>query len=945
MGLLKWILGGDNRRHIKKLRKTVDKINALEPKYAAMSDEELRGMTDVFKAKLDEGATLDDILCDAFAVVREASKRVTGLRHYDVQLMGGIVLHQGRIAEMKTGEGKTLTETLPAYLNALSGKGVHIVTVNDYLARRDAEWMGKIPRFLGMTVGVVYPNQSRQEKQKAYACDITYGTNNEFGFDYLRDNMVVYENQKMQRGHNFCIVDEVDSILIDEARTPLIISGKGKDSSSLYQSCQRFVRRLRASTNVDDEGKPLDPNEEPDGDYEIDKKKRAVSLTVNGIIRAENDFGISNLADAENSELNHYINNALRANYIMTKDRDYIVKDGEIIIVDEFTGRLMPGRRYSDGLHQAIEAKENVKIQSENMTLATITFQNYFRMYTKLSGMTGTAKTEETEFKGIYGLDVVVIPPNVPSRRVDETDKVFASIDAKLRAIVAEIEECWTRGQPVLVGTTSVAKSEEISKLLRKKKIQHNVLNAKNHEKEADIVAQAGRLFAVTIATNMAGRGTDILLGGNAEYLAKSRMKKEGIPDEVIEIASSHMTVNPEDKFPVPSAEREASGEEVLAAKEKYNALYKEFKAQTDEEKTKVEEVGGLRIVGTERHESRRIDNQLRGRAGRQGDIGSSVFFLSVDDEMIKLFGGERIKSIAQYIAGENDEPIVSRLLSAAIESAQKRLEGINYGKRLNVLEYDNVMNTQRKIIYEQRDKVLRGESVHDQIIKMMRDQCKKVVKAHTNPKLDWKEWDLDGLNTDIAKQLAIVPKGEKYFSESVLSALTVDELTEKLTDNVLARYEQVGDMAADANFNLAEFERNLFLRVIDGQWTAHIDDMDELRRNVMLYAYGQQDPVAVYKKEGFDMFNAMIDRMQERIVGNLTHISEIKRDEKVERRKQVGEEVNATAASDDGKTFTRTRETIIKGRIPSRNDPCPCGACWPDGRPKKYKECCGKDK
>ena len=945
MGLLKWILGGDNRRHIKKLRKTVDKINALEPKYAAMSDEELRGMTDVFKAKLDEGATLDDILCDAFAVVREASKRVTGLRHYDVQLMGGIVLHQGRIAEMKTGEGKTLTETLPAYLNALSGKGVHIVTVNDYLARRDAEWMGKIPRFLGMSVGVVYPNQSRQEKQKAYACDITYGTNNEFGFDYLRDNMVVYENQKMQRGHNFCIVDEVDSILIDEARTPLIISGKGKDSSSLYQSCQRFVRRLRASTNVDDEGKPLDPNEEPDGDYEIDKKKRAVSLTVNGIIRAENDFGISNLADAENSELNHYINNALRANYIMTKDRDYIVKDGEIIIVDEFTGRLMPGRRYSDGLHQAIEAKENVKIQSENMTLATITFQNYFRMYTKLSGMTGTAKTEETEFKGIYGLDVVVIPPNVPSRRVDETDKVFASIDAKLRAIVAEIEECWTRGQPVLVGTTSVAKSEEISKLLRKKKIQHNVLNAKNHEKEADIVAQAGRLFAVTIATNMAGRGTDILLGGNAEYLAKSRMKKEGIPDEVIEIASSHMTVNPEDKFPVPSAEREASGEEVLAAKEKYNALYKEFKAQTDEEKTKVEEVGGLRIVGTERHESRRIDNQLRGRAGRQGDIGSSVFFLSVDDEMIKLFGGERIKSIAQYIAGENDEPIVSRLLSAAIESAQKRLEGINYGKRLTVLEYANVMNTQRKIIYEQRDKVLRGESVHDQIIKMMRDQCKKVVKAHTNPKLDWKEWDLDGLNTDIAKQLAIVPKGEKYFSESVLSALTVDELTEKLTDNVLARYEQVGDMAADANFNLAEFERNLFLRVIDGQWTAHIDDMDELRRNVMLDAYGQQDPVAVYKKEGFDMFNAMIDRMQERIVGNLTHISEIKRDEKVERRKQVGEEVNATAASDDGKTFTRTRETIVKGRIPSRNDPCPCGACWPDGRPKKYKECCGKDK
>ena len=534
------------------------------------------------------------------------------------------------------------------------------------------------------------------------------------------------------------------------------------------------------------------------------------------------------------------------------------------------------------------------------MTLATITFQNYFRMYTKLSGMTGTAKTEETEFKGIYGLDVVVIPPNIPSRRVDETDKVFASVDAKLRAIVAEIEECWTRGQPVLVGTTSVAKSEELSKLLRKKKIPHNVLNAKNHEKEADIVAQAGRFGAVTIATNMAGRGTDILLGGNAEYLAKSKMKKDGVPDEIIEIASSHMTVNPEDRFPVPSAEREANGEEVLAARDTYNALYKEFKVETEKEKKDVEEVGGLRIVGTERHESRRIDNQLRGRAGRQGDIGSSVFFLSV--------------------------------------------EGVNYSKRLNVLEYDNVMNTQRKIIYEQRDKVLRGESVHDQITKMMTDQCKKVVKEHTNPKLDWKEWDLDGLNQAIAKELAIVQKGEKYFSESVLSALTVDELTEKLTENVLARYQQVGDMAAEANFNLPEFERNLFLRVIDGQWTAHIDDMDELRRNVMLYAYGQQDPVAVYKKEGYTMFNDMIGRIQERIVGNLTHISEIKRDEKVGRRTQVGEEVTATT-SGDGKTFTRTRDTIVKGKIPSRNDPCPCGACWPDGRPKKYKECCGKDK
>ena len=941
MGLIKWILGGDNRRHIRKLTKVVAKINALESVYAAMTDDELRGMTAKFRERLAAGEKLDALLPDAFAVVREASKRVTGLRHYDVQMMGGIVLHQGRISEMKTGEGKTLTETLPAYLNALTGKGVHIVTVNDYLAKRDAEWMGKIPRFLGMSVGVVYPNQPREEKKRAYACDITYGTNNEFGFDYLRDNMVVYESQKMQRGHNFCIVDEVDSILIDEARTPLIISGKGKDSSTLYQSCQRFVRRLRESTNVDEEGKPLDPNTEPDGDYEIDRKKRAISLTVNGIIRAERDFGIDNLADAENSELNHYINNALRANYIMKKDVDYIVKDGEIIIVDEFTGRLMPGRRYSDGLHQAIEAKENVKIQSENMTLATVTFQNYFRLYTKLSGMTGTAKTEETEFKGIYGLDVVVIPPNIPSRRVDETDKVFANIPAKLNAVVADIEECTRRGQPVLVGTTNVEKSEELSKMLRKKHIVHNVLNAKNHEKEADIVAQAGRFGAVTIATNMAGRGTDILLGGNAEYLARNRMKKDGTPDEIIELATSHMTINPDAVFAIPSAERNASGAEIIAARETYNALYKEFKVQTDKEKKEVEAVGGLRIIGTERHESRRIDNQLRGRAGRQGDPGSSIFYLSVDDEMIKLFGGEKIKRLAEYIAGENDEPIVSRMLSGAIEMAQKRLEGINYSRRLNVLEYDNVMNTQRKIIYEQRDKVLRGESVHDQILKMMNDQARAVVAKHTNPKTDWNEWDVEGLNRDIAQQLAIVPKGSVYFSEDDLKPLSSGEVADKLADAVLKRYAEICAQADEVNFNIAEFERNLFLRVIDNQWMGHIDEMDDLRRNVGLYAYGQQNPVLVYKKEGYEMFEAMTARIQEHIVGNLTHISEIKRDEKVQRRRQVMEETHATA--DDAK-FTESKETIVKSKLPSRNDPCPCGACWPDGTPKKYKDCCGKN-
>ncbi len=943
MGLIKWILGGDNRRHIKRLRKTVAKINELEPKFEAMTDDELKAMTPEFKSRLAKGETLDSLLPEAYAVVREASKRVIGLRHYDVQLMGGIVLHQGRIAEMKTGEGKTLTETLPAYLNALTGKGVHIVTVNDYLARRDAEWMGKIPKFLGMTVGVIYPDQPRESKKNAYSCDITYGTNNEFGFDYLRDNMVVYEEQKMQREHAFCIVDEVDSILIDEARTPLIISGKGKDSSSLYQSAQRFVRRLRASTNVDDEGKPLNPNEEPDGDYEVDKKKRAVSLTTNGIIRAEREFGIENLADAENSELNHFINNALRANYVMKRDVDYIVKDGEIVIVDEFTGRLMPGRRYSDGLHQSIEAKENVKIQGENMTLATITFQNFFRLYNKLSGMTGTAKTEETEFKGIYGLDVVVIPPNIPNHRVDETDKVFANEDAKLRAVVADIKECSDRGQPVLVGTTNVEKSEHLSKMLRKERIAHNVLNAKNHEREADIVAQAGRFGAVTIATNMAGRGTDILLGGNAEYLARGQMKKDGIPEEVIELAVSHMTISPEDEFRVREEDRMASGTEVLEAREKYNELFAQYKEQTDREKEEVKAVGGLRIIGTERHESRRIDNQLRGRSGRQGDIGSSVFYLSVDDEMIRLFGGERIKRLAEYISGEDEDPIESRLLSSAIEMAQKRLEGINYSRRLNVLEYDNVMNTQRKIIYDERNKVLRGESVHEQILKMIKDQVKKVISDHCNAKQDWNDWDIVGLNQDISKKLAIVPKGEVYFSDTVLSSLSFEELCDKLTENVLARYDEVCKQAEEAEFNIAEYERNLFLRVIDGQWTGHIDEMDDLRRNVGLYAYGQQDPILIYKKEGYEMFENMVARIQENIVATLTHISGIQRNEKVERRKQVAEETSAGAAT-DGKKFTPSKETIVKSKLPSRNDPCPCGACYEDGTPKKYKDCCGKN-
>ncbi len=948
MGLLKWISEGDNRRHIRNLKKTVDKINALEPRYQAMSDDELKDMTRQFRERLAAGETLDQLLPEAYAVVRETGKRVIGQRHYDVQLMGGIVLHQGRIAEMKTGEGKTLTETLPAYLNALAGNGVHIVTVNDYLAKRDAEWMGKIPRFLGMTVGVVYPHQERAEKQKAYQCDITYGTNNELGFDYLRDNMVVYENQRMQRGHAFCIVDEVDSILIDEARTPLIISGKGQDSSGLYLACQRFVRRLRASTNVDDEGKPLEPGEEPDGDYEIDLKKKAVSLTSNGIIRAETDFGLDNLADAENSELNHYINNALRANFIMKRDSDYIVKNDEVIIVDEFTGRQMPGRRYSDGLHQAIEAKENVRIQSENKTLATVTFQNYFRLYSKLSGMTGTAKTEETEFKGIYGLDVVVIPPNRPLARVDQTDYVFASVEAKLKAIIADIEECQGRGQPVLVGTTNVEKSEELSRRLRKLRIPHNVLNAKNHEKEADIVAQAGRFGAITIATNMAGRGTDILLGGNPNYLARQKMKTLGYADDMIELADSHVTIDPEGVYSIritTKVEGEdqtvpASGADVLAAREEYRKLYEEFKVETDAEKIEVEQVGGLRIIGTERHESRRIDNQLRGRAGRQGDIGSSRFYLSVDDEMIRVFGGERIKKLVEYISGEDETPIDSKMLTGAIEMAQKRLEGMNYSRRLNVLEYDNVMNVQRKIIYGERNNVLEGKSVHEKITDMMKRQCRTVMDAYVDPKKDWNDWDCDGLNRELAQKLVIVERGKQYFTEDVLSTLSPEELTDTLEKDVIGHYEGVCAQAEELGFNMAEFERSRFLQAIDQQWMDHIDDMSELRQNVGLYAYGQQDPVIVYKKEGFEMFEAMMQRIRDHLLAQLTHIVEIKVREPI-KRVQQGEEV--TAGSGDGKTFSATKETIVKAKTPQRNDPCPCGATWPDGTPKKYKDCCGK--
>jgi len=913
MGLISFIKGSDNRKHIKKLTALVDRIDSLADKYEAMSDEELKGMTAQFKRRLNENfETLDDILPDAFAVVREASGRVLGMKHYRVQLMGGIVLHQGRIAEMRTGEGKTLVSTLPAYLNALTGNGVHVVTVNDYLAKRDAEWMGKIHRFLGLTVGIAISGMDSEAKRAAYNCDITYATNNELGFDYLRDNMVLYKKDMVQRGLNYAIIDEVDSILIDEARTPLIISGRGGKSSEMYVTANRFARGLRASTNVDEEGKPL-PGEESNGDYEVDLKKKAINLTKSGIEKAERFFAVDNLSDVENSELNHYINNALKALYIMKRDSDYIVNDGEVIIVDEFTGRLMIGRRYSDGLHQAIEAKEGVRIQNENRTLATITFQNYFRLYTKLSGMTGTAKTEEDEFQGIYGLDVVIIPTNKPNARVDENDIVYTTVNGKLRAVIDDITECYQRGQPVLVGTTTVEKSEYLSNLLRKNKIVHTVLNAKNHEKEAEIVAQAGKKGAITIATNMAGRGTDIMLGGNAEYLAIKRMKDIGMDEKLVNAATSYF--NTDDK-------------DILSARETFRKYYDEYKVTVDAEKEEVIAVGGLRIIGTERHESRRIDNQLRGRAGRQGDMGSSVFYLSMEDDMLKLFGGDKMKRIAELFKADEDTPFEMGMLTRQIENAQKSLEGRNYSIRKQVLEYDNVMNTQRGIIYEERGKVLRGESVHEQIEQMMADAVENIIKTYTNPKVDWTEWDYVDMNKEVERKL--LPEEPEFFTEERLNTYSIDELEEQLGDAVKKYYAEKVRNAAELGVDMEEVERVVLLKIVDSKWMDHIDTMDVLRREIGLKAYGQQDPVVAYKREGFEMFDNMIINIHEETVGLLMHLN-------VERAPVKRESVNGgemIASSGGGKPVKAQPKTATNKEV-GRNDPCPCGSG------KKYKNCC----
>ena len=875
MGLISFFKNRDQRKSLKKLNKMASAVEALEPKYQAMTDSELRAQTGVLKERLKNGETLDDILYDAFAALREASWRVLGMKHFHVQIVGGICLFQGRIAEMKTGEGKTLVATLPSYLAALGGEGVHIVTVNDYLARRDAEWMGKVHKFMGLTVGVVVPGMDDERKREAYKADITYGTNNEFGFDYLRDNLKSDLKLMVQRELNFAIVDEVDSILIDEARTPLIISGRGEQSSDLYARVDRFVRTLTGG--FDDDLKEAEEAETHsrkrdklagerklalaearEWDYVIERKDKQVHLTEFGAEKAERYFGIESVADIANASLNHHIQQALKAHMLFHLNEEYIIrkdKEGndEVVIVDEFTGRLMEGRRYSDGLHQAIEAKEGVKIREENKTYATITFQNYFRLYKKLSGMTGTAKTEEGEFRTIYSLDVIEIPTNKPVIRKDEHDKVFSTEEGKKRAIVREIMERHEKGQPILVGTVSVDKSEEISRLLRRNGIQHNILNAKNHEREAEIVAQAGRYGAVTIATNMAGRGTDILLGGNPEYLAKKRLREEGVEHDIIELATSYADVE----------------EDVLAVRERYQKLYRDYKAKTDEEKEKVVAAGGLCIIGTERHESRRIDNQLRGRSGRQGDPGASIFFLSLEDDLMKRFGGERMKGIYEHSKMEEDESLESGLLSRLIEYAQKQIEGFNFSIRKNVLQYDDVMNKQRMIMYAERMKVLKGEDVHQQMLKYIPDYVKIVVGEAVNTDDIPAKWDENDLNLALGRRL--VPAGTNFVTREKLERWDYDTAIEQITKYTEKCYEEkIARILGETGVDFRQVERHILLRIVDSNWIDHIDAMDQLRKGIGLRSYAQTDPVIAYKQEGFAMFDEMVERIQERTISML---------------------------------------------------------------------------
>ena len=911
-GLLEKIFGTHSSHELKKIYPIADKVMALEDEYRKLTDEQLRGKTAEFKERYQNGEFLDKLLPEAFATMREASDRVLGMRHYRVQVIGGIVLHQGRIAEMKTGEGKTLMATLPAYLNALTGKGVHIVTVNDYLAKRDSEWMGKVYRYLGLSTGLVIHAVAPQDRKAMYEADITYGTNNEFGFDYLRDNMAIYMNQRVQRGHAFAIVDEVDSILIDEARTPLIISGQGEESTAMYQLADRFAQTLSALRVKEVDAK--EEQDDIDADYIIDEKARTATLTPKGQQRAEQYFHIDNLSDPENTTLMHHINQAIKARGVMQRDVDYVVRDGQIIIVDEFTGRLMFGRRYNEGLHQAIEAKEGVKVQNESKTLATITFQNFFRLYHKLSGMTGTALTEEEEFRSIYKLDVIEVPTNRPVIRKDNPDAVYKNERGKMLATIRRIEECHAKGQPILVGTVSIEKSEMLSSMLKKRGIKHTVLNAKYHEQEAEIVAQAGKPYAVTIATNMAGRGTDIKLGGNDEQMAVATMKKEGYSEELLVEATGYA---------------DTDDEEILAARARYNELLEEYGVQVKKDAEIVRAAGGLYILGTERHESRRIDNQLRGRAGRQGDPGESSFYISMEDDLMRLFGSERIQKMMENLGIADDEPIDQKILSGAIENAQKKIEGRNFSIRKHVLEYDDVMNTQRETIYSQRLKVLSGEDVSGNILSMIDTTIENAVHAAVGEHQVITQEMIDTLRHRF-QGIFIGPEDFTYTDEE-LDDLHAEGLVNELKDLAHKAYKEKEENVGSPI--MRELERVILLRNVDSKWMEHIDAMTELRNGIGLRAYGQHDPVIEYKREGFDMFDAMIDAIREDTV-RMIFLAQIRRQEEP-KREQVAHETSAQGA-DDGSEVKPTPHRA-EAKV-GRNDPCPCGSGL------KYKKCCGKN-
>lgn len=909
MGLFDKIFGTYSERELKRIEPIKNQVLALEDKYKQYTDSQLRAETDRFKSELASGKTLDDIMPEALAVCREAGARVLGKRAFPAQIIGAIVLHQGRIAEMKTGEGKTLTACLASYLNALSGKGVHVVTVNDYLAKFQSEEMGRVYRFLGLSIGVILHSKNNAERREAYNCDITYGTNNEFGFDYLRDNRVVYKKDKVQRGHAFAIVDEVDSILIDEARTPLIISGQGEESSDMYMKADRFAKSLKKDVVVELETKQ-DTDAIYSGDYIVDEKAKTATLTKAGVSRAEAYFGVENLMDADNVTLLHHINQAIKANGVMKKDIDYVVKDGEVIIVDEFTGRLMYGRRYNAGLHQAIEAKEGVKIANESKTIATITFQNYFRLYEKLSGMTGTAATEENEFREIYKLDVVVIPTNKPMIRVDHPDVVYKTEKGKFEAVIDEIVRCHEKGQPVLVGTISIEKSELLSAMLRRRKIEHQVLNAKYHEKEAQIVAQAGQYGAVTIATNMAGRGTDIMLGGNAEFLAKAELVKEGFDDEQIYEITGFS---------------ETEDESILEGRKHYRELMDKFEAETKEKALKVKEAGGLFIIGTERHESRRIDNQLRGRSGRQGDEGESRFYLSLEDDLMRLFGGDRITAMMNTLNVDENTPIESKMLSNVIESAQRKVEARNFNIRKNVLNYDDVMNAQREIIYGQRAMVLEDQDIHEKIIKMIRDFVSNSVNAYLCGDEEDK-WNFSGLREHFAGLFTIA--NDFNFTTAELNDIDKQSIIDMTTEAALKRYdEKEAELTPPI---LREVERVALLQVVDRKWEQHIDDMDELKKGIGLRSYGSHDPVVAYRMEGFEMFDAMVESICEDTI-RILYNTHLRKDVPIERKQAV--KADPTPTSDGSLSATRK-----VGKKPGRNDPCPCGSGL------KYKKCCGRN-